>query len=145
MSSPSASRGSSLMRRRGLHYNRFRYYDPVVGRFVSQDPIGLFGGENFYLYGVNPIEWIDTAGLSAHRNRMDRVAGKSPDHQTHHKVPQDIFNKSPILNCIDRHALENLINLPKKQGSLEERRENGLENPPTILITMTIPTPYCLQ
>ncbi|ELU07286.1 hypothetical protein CAPTEDRAFT_51672, partial [Capitella teleta] len=47
----------------GLHYNRFRYYDPVVGRFVHQDPIGLFGGENFYLYGVNPIEWIDPAGL----------------------------------------------------------------------------------
>ena len=100
----------------GLHYNRFRYYDPVVGRFVHQDPIGLFGGENFYLYGVNPIEWIDPAGLSTHRNRMDRVAGKSPDHQTHHKVPQDIFNKRPILNCIDRHALENLINLPKKTG-----------------------------
>ncbi|WP_454708808.1 RHS repeat-associated core domain-containing protein [Delftia acidovorans] len=100
----------------GLHYNRFRYYDPVVGRFVHQDPIGLFGGENFYLYGANPMEWIDPAGLSTHRNRMDRVAGKSPDHQTHHKVPQDIFNKRPILNCIDRHALENLINLPKKTG-----------------------------
>ena len=27
----------------GLHYNRFRYYDPDVGRFVSQDPIGLVG------------------------------------------------------------------------------------------------------
>nr|WP_312372536.1 hypothetical protein [Delftia acidovorans] len=22
-----------------MHYNRFRYYDPVVGRFVSQGPI----------------------------------------------------------------------------------------------------------
>jgi RHS repeat-associated protein len=29
----------------GLHYNRFRYYDPDIGRFVSQDPIGLAGGE----------------------------------------------------------------------------------------------------
>ncbi|MDH0893365.1 RHS repeat-associated core domain-containing protein [Pseudomonas sp. GD03985] len=28
----------------GLHYNRFRYYDPDCGRFVSQDPIGLQGG-----------------------------------------------------------------------------------------------------
>jgi RHS repeat-associated protein len=25
----------------GLHYNRFRYYDPDCGRFVSQDPMGL--------------------------------------------------------------------------------------------------------
>jgi RHS repeat-associated protein len=28
----------------GLHYNRFRYYEPGAGRFVSQDPIGLAGG-----------------------------------------------------------------------------------------------------
>ena len=28
----------------GLHYNRFRYYDPDVGRFIHQDPIGLAGG-----------------------------------------------------------------------------------------------------
>ncbi len=24
----------------GLHYNRFRYYDPVVGRYIGADPIG---------------------------------------------------------------------------------------------------------
>ena len=28
----------------GLHYNRFRYYDPNVGQFTQQDPIGLLGG-----------------------------------------------------------------------------------------------------
>ena len=27
----------------GLHYNRFRYYDPRVGRFTTQDPISLAG------------------------------------------------------------------------------------------------------
>ncbi|GEM_PF-6098353 len=47
----------------GLHYNRFRYYDPNVGRFVSQDPIGLFGGVNLYQFAPNPIEWIDPLGL----------------------------------------------------------------------------------
>ncbi|WP_034388204.1 RHS repeat-associated core domain-containing protein, partial [Comamonas composti] len=34
----------------GLHYNRFRYYDPHCGRFVSRDPIGLAGGINFHRY-----------------------------------------------------------------------------------------------
>ena len=27
----------------GLHYNRFRYYDPALGRYVSADPIGQWG------------------------------------------------------------------------------------------------------
>ncbi|MCW1777162.1 hypothetical protein NG826_12210 [Pantoea ananatis] len=31
-----------------LHYNLFRYYDPQVGRFTVQDPIGLEGGWNLY-------------------------------------------------------------------------------------------------
>ncbi|ALM52423.1 RHS repeat-associated core domain-containing protein [Halomonas huangheensis] len=31
-----------------LHYNRHRYYDPEIGRFITQDPIGLMGGENLY-------------------------------------------------------------------------------------------------
>ena len=33
----------------GLHYNRFRYCDPVVGRFVQQDPIGVLV-EIIYLF-----------------------------------------------------------------------------------------------
>ena len=48
----------------GLHYNRFRYYDPDCGRFVSQDPIGLLGGQNSYQYAPNPIGWIDPLGLN---------------------------------------------------------------------------------
>jgi len=48
----------------GLHYNRFRYYDSDVGRFVSQDPIGLLGGECLYQYADNPISWIDPLGLT---------------------------------------------------------------------------------
>ena len=46
-----------------LHYNRFRYYDPEIGRFVSQDPIGLWGGDNLYSYVDIPTGWIDPWGL----------------------------------------------------------------------------------
>jgi len=48
----------------GLHYNRFRYYDPDAGRFVSQDPIGLAGGVNLYQYAPNPLSWVDPLGLT---------------------------------------------------------------------------------
>lgn len=49
----------------GLHYNRYRYYDPLVGRFISKDPIGYAGGLNLYVYAPNPVFWIDPFGLSA--------------------------------------------------------------------------------
>jgi RHS repeat-associated protein len=48
----------------GLQYNTFRYYDPAVGRFITQDPIGLSGGIHFYQYVLNPIAYIDPLGLS---------------------------------------------------------------------------------
>ena len=48
----------------GLHYNFFRYYDPDVGRFFNQDPIGLWGGENFYQFAPNAQFWIDSLGLA---------------------------------------------------------------------------------
>ena len=47
----------------GLHYNRFRYYDPDVGMFTSRDPIGLMGGDNVFAYAPNPTGWIDPLGL----------------------------------------------------------------------------------
>lgn len=48
----------------GLHYNRFRYYDPQAGRYVNQDPIGLRGGWNQYAYAKgNPFAWFDPLGL----------------------------------------------------------------------------------
>ncbi|WP_081041994.1 RHS repeat-associated core domain-containing protein [Pseudomonas putida] len=31
-----------------MHYNRYRYYDPQVGRFSGKDPIGFSGGLNIY-------------------------------------------------------------------------------------------------
>jgi len=49
----------------GLHYNRYRYFDPAIGRFVSTDPIKLEGGFNAYAYAPNPIQWSDPLGLSS--------------------------------------------------------------------------------
>ncbi|HEL3173133.1 TPA: RHS domain-containing protein, partial [Stenotrophomonas maltophilia] len=48
----------------GLHYNRYRYYDPEVGRFVSKDPTGFTGGLNIFQYVPNPATWVDPLGLA---------------------------------------------------------------------------------
>ncbi|WP_354675712.1 RHS repeat-associated core domain-containing protein [Pseudomonas syringae USA007] len=61
----------------GLHYNTFRYYDPEIGRFTTQDPIGLDGGFNLYQYAPNTISWIDPWGLSCRTDYVGRTPGKS--------------------------------------------------------------------
>ena len=48
----------------GLYYNRNRYYDPLQGRYITQDPIGLKGGWNLYAYPLNPVQRGDPLGLS---------------------------------------------------------------------------------
>ncbi|WP_369410719.1 RHS repeat-associated core domain-containing protein [Erythrobacter ani] len=46
-----------------LYYNRARDYDPVTGRYIQADPIGLGGGANPYLYANgDPVNLIDPAG-----------------------------------------------------------------------------------
>ncbi|HGM5553960.1 TPA: RHS repeat-associated core domain-containing protein [Pseudomonas putida] len=49
----------------GLHYNRHRYYDPRLGRYLTPDPIKLAGGLNQYRYVPNPTGWVDPLGLSS--------------------------------------------------------------------------------
>jgi RHS repeat-associated protein len=60
----------------GLHYNRYRYYDPGVGRFISKDPISYEGGINIYQYAPNPMGWVDPLGLAAHRGRIQAQGAK---------------------------------------------------------------------
>ena len=52
-------------RETGLHYNFFRYYEPDAGRFINQDPIRLWGGDNFYWFAPNSSAWIDVLGLAS--------------------------------------------------------------------------------
>jgi RHS repeat-associated protein len=48
----------------GQYYYRARYYNPATGRFLSEDPIGFYGGNNFYRYvGNDPADLIDPFGL----------------------------------------------------------------------------------
>ncbi len=49
----------------GIDYYRARYYNPAIGRFLSEDPLGFAGGgANFYAYaGDSPIDFNDPLGL----------------------------------------------------------------------------------
>ena len=48
----------------GLYHLGARYYDPQLGRFLSEDPIGIAGGLNLYAYaGNDPVNHRDPSGL----------------------------------------------------------------------------------
>jgi RHS repeat-associated protein len=57
-----------------LQYNRFRYYDPVLGRYLQSDPWGITGGYNLYGYRTNPLLTADVRGLG----EEEEPKGKSP-------------------------------------------------------------------
>jgi RHS repeat-associated protein len=108
----------------GLYYNRFRYYDPDDGRYISQDPVGILGGENLYRYAHCPVNWIDPLGLTSgcpktyityiFRNKADEVVyvGRASGRGTPQKVLSDrlakghhVFDNNPGLKP-EVHAVQ---------------------------------------
>ena len=61
----------------GLYYNRFRYYDPRIGNYISQDPIRLAGGNpTLYGYVGDCNKWTDMFGLDM--LALPAPTGKNP-------------------------------------------------------------------
>jgi RHS repeat-associated protein len=65
----------------GLYYYRARYYDPQVGRFISEDPIGFDSEDpNFYSYvRNNPANFTDPFGKEVGGFRGLVLKGKVKD------------------------------------------------------------------
>jgi RHS repeat-associated protein len=61
----------------GFSYNRWRYYDPETGRYISEDPVRLLGGMNLYGYVQSPLVWLDPLGLSCTRHGIERQNRKA--------------------------------------------------------------------
>ena len=91
--------GRELDSETGLYYYRARYYDPSVGRFISEDPINFIGGTNFYRYvGNSPLDFVDPFGL----------------------CPPDVERcKTAVLNAINRQFGTNLTQSDIQSASLE--------------------------
>jgi RHS repeat-associated protein len=56
----------------GLIYMRARWYDPSIGRFMSEDPLGLQGGINPYVFANDdPINGFDPSGMDEYLTCID--------------------------------------------------------------------------
>ncbi|EOW4214409.1 RHS repeat-associated core domain-containing protein, partial [Escherichia coli] len=89
--------GQQYDKESGLYYNRNRYYDPLQGRYITQDPIGLEGGWSLYAYPLNPVNGIDPLGLSpadvALIRRKDQLS-----HQRAWDILSDTYEDMKRLN-----------------------------------------------
>jgi RHS repeat-associated protein len=101
-----------------LQYNRARYYDPSMGRWISQDPMGFDAGDsNLYRYVRNdPIEMRDSTGLQPERVpswnwivgdkyydlpggswNVRKISGimRGAQRELDSHLPQKVFNETP--------------------------------------------------
>ncbi|MGK3998166.1 RHS repeat-associated core domain-containing protein [Sorangium sp. So ce1024] len=132
----------------GLHYNRYRYYDPDIGRYLSEDPHGGLPDANVYRYCVNPVTGVDPLGLAHHatatftpRNGQPiALNGGQPFSSSYDCEPDDYSRQynaengiTPFRNLTARDEDGNLVHRTSDTEAqiirdLERRRdEEGLE------------------
>ena len=108
--------GGFVDRHTGFVRFGFRDYDPQVGRFTAQDPIGYTGGDHdLYDYCVDdPVSFIDPEGLMARRVSEENLSKENPEDSTGLKVYQKVKTASDIIDQYEQE--KNLAYLIAKGG-----------------------------
>jgi len=89
----------------GLYYYRARYYDPTIGRLLSEDPVGFDGGMNFYLYvHDNPVRFNDPSGLQQREERDDCTECTGNPGPTYRKALCPVANVLFLTQPFASHA-----------------------------------------
>jgi len=93
----------------GLYYNRFRYYDPETGRYLSQDPLGLGGGLAAYGYVADPSAWYDPLGLKSCKavtNKRNRALRDFDNRYFRVGMKQTLLTRERMDHILRRHHLD---------------------------------------
>ena len=102
----------------GLAYNRFRYYSPKMGMYVSQDLIGLGGGIlNLYGYVDDTNAWIDVFGLRG-KESFPSWMKRRKGFERHHIIPYHLKDHPIIVESgININGATNMIFLPRYESN----------------------------
>jgi RHS repeat-associated protein len=88
-----------------LAYNRYRYYSPEEGIYISQDPIGLQGGQAFYGYVPDPNAYVDIFGLTKTYGKGFVMTSKKKTNKREGGRREDTFGR--ILE--EKHGKNNVL------------------------------------
>ena len=117
----------------GFYYYRARYYDPMIGRLIQKDPLGLRGGDvTLYNYALNdPVNLLDPFGLaSCHYSiARHRLLCVSNDQKSSEILgPEDVFSgvsacrNNPSSTCVNS---ENLGPIPPGEYNMNPDNRAG--------------------
>jgi RHS repeat-associated protein len=101
----------------GLYYNRFRYYSPEEGVYLSQDPIGLLGGMTPYSYVNDNNKYTDSLGL--YSDLLDTGMG-------HHIMPRSIAGKLNITELRNNNSIAWYPNVGDSTADLHKQLHRNL-------------------
>ncbi|XXT19766.1 RHS repeat-associated core domain-containing protein [Sorangium sp. So ce429] len=111
----------------GLHYNRFRYYDPRLGRYIQSDPVGQSGGINLYRYPADPLSGVDLLGLVDHRAQHNTGSGDGGEDSERPPNNSDVEDEDSGRLGVDEYdghssSGKNLPDIDNTMGGLFDRR-----------------------
>jgi RHS repeat-associated protein len=111
----------------GLYYNRYRYYDPQAGEYVSEDPIRLAGGLNLYGYVRDPCIWVDPFGLSCTSADIKRKAkalraGQDVTVKSFAEADEVLFEAFPDARKVRGAGPKSSLRVSRQKKAFKQRR-----------------------
>ena len=130
-------------------YYRSRYYDALRGRFLSEDPLRIFGSWNLYNYVDNdPVMYVDPLGLTKHkpdseycRSLLKKIANlRSEIAERMRKIkenPRDLpfcnFGGKPRDSVFEHMLIVSELELNLMMRSVQYMRDCGGNSPPPLI------------
>lgn len=121
----------------GLHYNRFRYYSPELGRYLQPDALGLGGGSNLYAYPASPASVVDVRGLTCPECEAKAKAAREEKEETEQ-------TQRPTAAIDDDEARAVVARLAgMDEDHLAALQQRAKENGEIIIVRDTNPMSLC--